>query len=115
MLQGAQKLVRAAEFVKFLSADMAIVMQFLQRKERAAGSQPRLRTAIDALQTLDKKFNVADAATVDLHVHPKFVLAIKESPLLLHLLARDQSSFDRGEIGGFLINIGTHRMNEPAG
>ena len=64
----AQKLVSAGQLVKFLAADMAFVMQLLQRKKRAAGAQPGLGAAIHALQALHQKLDIADAAARQLDI-----------------------------------------------
>ena len=69
MLQMPQELVGAGEIVKFLAADVALVVQFVQREQSSARPQPGFRAAIHPLQALHQKFNIADATTIDLHIN----------------------------------------------
>ena len=52
MLQVAQKFVSAGQVMEFLTADVALVVKFLQGEQRAARTQPGLRASVDPLQTL---------------------------------------------------------------
>ena len=67
MLQVAQKFVRFRQVMKILAADVLLVVKLLQGEEGPARPQPALFSAIDALQALDQKFNVPDAAAVELY------------------------------------------------
>ena len=64
-----QELVCAGQVVKLLAADVALVMQLLQRKQRASGTQPGLASAVNALQALHQKLNIANTAVTELHVN----------------------------------------------
>ena len=64
VFQMPQELVCAGQVMKFLAADVALVMQFLQGKQRASGAEPRLASAVNPLQALHQKLNIADAATI---------------------------------------------------
>ena len=69
VLQMPQELIGAGEIMKFLAADVSLVVQFVQRKQGSAGSQPGFRAAIHPLQALHQKFNIADAPAIDLHIN----------------------------------------------
>ena len=69
VLQMPQELVGAGEIVKFFAADVALVMQLMQREQSSARPQPGFRAAIHPLQALHQKFNIADATAIDLHIN----------------------------------------------
>src|SRR5437870_6096319 len=95
----AQELVGAGQLVKFLAADMAFVMQLLQRKKRAAGAQPGLGTAIHALQALHQKLDIADATPVDFYVDRLVRLIHRHPPTpRVHPLARLERRLDGRKI-----------------
>src|SRR5690242_814090 len=61
MLDHAQELVPLCQVLEILAADVRFVVQLLQREQCAAGSEPRLASSIDALQTLHEEFDIANA------------------------------------------------------
>src|SRR5262249_32639125 len=68
MFHLAQKLVGGRQLLEVAPADVLLVMEFLERKERSTRSQPAFFSAVNALQTLYKKLDIANAAGVELHV-----------------------------------------------
>ena len=54
--------------MEIVAAEVFLVMQLLQREQGSARVQPRLGAAVDALQTLHQKLDVANAAAVQLDV-----------------------------------------------
>src|SRR5665811_48162 len=68
MLDRAQQSITLAELAKFGIADVPFVVQFLQSEQSASGAQPGLAAAMNALQTLHQKFDLADAAHTALHI-----------------------------------------------
>src|SRR5262249_12061883 len=106
MLKRAQKLVSRAQVVKVRATEVAFVMQFLQGEQRAASAQPRLFTAVHALQTLHKEFDIANAAAVELYINGGRPPAQRQRapPMLADLAARMDGSFNRGEIDVRSIN-----------
>jgi len=109
-----EEFVGAGEFLKIASADVIFVMQLLQSKECSARSQPDFSPAVNALQALNKEFNVANAAAIQLHVER---VGGRRAGTLLghHAFASLQDGFDGGEtqsgVGGSAfgraaINVG---------
>src|SRR5438067_4861505 len=68
MLDLAKEFVGRAELVKILAAEVALVMKLLQCKESSARTQPGFCAAINALQALHQKLDLANAAAPDLNI-----------------------------------------------
>ena len=109
----AQKGVCGVELMKIVSADVALIVKLLQRKERAAGAQPGFAASINALQTLHEEFNVADSTTINFDVE-RFVSFGGSLPaaLAVYLFAGDQRCFDGGKVDFFAINLGLNTADE---
>jgi hypothetical protein len=69
MLHPPQELVRAAEIVEFFSAEVLFIVKLMQSEESSTGPQPRFRSSVNALQTLDKKLDIANPAAINFYVN----------------------------------------------
>src|SRR5690242_1488802 len=67
----SQELVGFGQIMKFLTADVRLVVQFLQRKQSSTRAQPRLPAAIHPLQALHQELDVAYPSTIHLHVNTR--------------------------------------------
>src|SRR5256885_4743717 len=63
------KFISIIQRVKFAAGNVPFVMELLQREQGAAGPQPGLSASVDPLQALHEKFDVANAAAVQLHIN----------------------------------------------
>jgi hypothetical protein len=70
VLQVAQKLVGRGQARVFGIGEQPLVAQAEQRKHGAAVPHPRLAAAVQALQALHQKLDVADAAGRQLDIQP---------------------------------------------
>src|SRR5215472_17100326 len=64
-----QVVISLRQVVKILPADVFLVVKLLQCEQSSARTQPGFLSAINTLQPLDEKFNVANTPTVELHVN----------------------------------------------
>src|SRR5579862_434044 len=94
----AQKLVGGSQLTEFPAGDVTIVVQLLQRKERAPGTQPGFRSAVDPLETLHQKFDVTDAAGVELYVDATRSATDDRATSFLDFFTRDERSLDSGKV-----------------
>ena len=69
VLQVTKKLISLRQIVMVFAADVSLVVQFMQCKQRSSRPKPTLLAAIDTLQTLHEKFDVPDSSAVELHVY----------------------------------------------
>src|SRR5215510_7373550 len=102
MLYPAQKLISLRQLMKVFATDVSFIVQFLQRKERATRTQPSLFSAINALQTLGQKSDVADTASIELHVDSRRLLADckQTTSMCSHFLSRKNCC-----LNGFKIDV----------
>src|SRR6266850_2638327 len=107
MFYPTEKFISTAEVVKILATQVTLVMQLLQREHGPTGAQPFFSPAIDALKALDKKFDIADAAAVDLDVD-----AARLECCLFATCADLLQRFERGLDGGKVDLLGVDaRLN----
>src|ERR1019366_4762120 len=69
VLQVAQEFIRTGQVMEVLAADVPLVVEFLQREERATRAQPSLFAAVHALLALHQELNVADASAIEFDVN----------------------------------------------
>src|ERR1017187_9365251 len=110
VLQVAQELIRTGQVMEILSADMFLVVEFLQSEERATRAQPALFTAVHPLQALHQELDVADASAIELDVdgvprlpHRYRLLAASVDPL-----PRLQSGLHSRKIHVWTVHIRLH-------
>src|SRR5215472_12786748 len=117
MLNFAQKLVGPGQLVKVGAAQMTFVMQFLQRKQRAAGTQPALLSSIHTLQTLRQKFDVANTSMIELNVDGILLLApgLQTAPLRADPLPRVQGGCNSVKIYVLRVDVSLYALDELAG
>ena len=116
MFQIAQELVGVGQVLEVLAADVLLVVQLLQSEESAAGAQPRFAAAVDALETLHQKFNIANAAAIDLHIDAGMRHLFQETlaPMAADLLPGLERRLDGDKIQLRAIDIGLHRTGKLA-
>src|SRR5215813_4976846 len=116
MLYPAQELVGLRQFVKVFAADVSLIVQFLQRKERATRTQPSFFAAINPLQTLRKKLDIANAAAIELHVNGcrLFADGKQATPVRSHFLARKNRRLNRFKIDVPGIDVRFNATNKLA-
>src|SRR5215467_4446235 len=65
----AQKLIGYAQLVEVSIAEMAFIIQLLQRQKRATGTEPWLFAAIYTLKALRQELDIANAAAIELYIN----------------------------------------------
>src|SRR6516162_11064140 len=108
MLQVTQKFIGFRQVMKILAADVLLVVKLLQGEEGPARPQPAFFSTIDALQALDQKFNIPDAAAVELYVDRPLCLRVESGPApsLVNPFSRLQRCFYGGKIHIGSIDVG---------
>src|SRR5438067_6929411 len=116
MLQAAQKFVSLRQFMEILATDVALIVQLLQREQRAAGAQPFFLAAIHSLQALHQELNIADSAAIHLYINAtiatprRLLLASSRADATL----RDQRRLDSSKVQTAAINAVLHAVNKLA-
>src|SRR5438309_12006296 len=116
MLQAAQKFVSLRQFMEILATDVALIVQLLQREQRAAGAQPFFLAAIHSLQALHQELNIADPAAIHFYINAtiatprRLLLAASRADATL----RDQRRLDGSKVQTAAINAMLHAVNEFA-
>src|SRR5690349_14145563 len=68
MFQLAQELVRLGQSAIFGTGQEAFILQARERQHGTSVADPRVGAAVQALQALDQKFDVADSSALQLHI-----------------------------------------------
>src|SRR5207237_7628129 len=116
VFEMAKKRICGIKLVEIVSANVAFVMEFLQREKRPAGTQPGFTASIYSLQALNKKFDVPNSAAINLHVEGfmSFGRGLA-TPLTVNLFACDEGGFNRRKVNLGAINLRLDASDEGAG
>src|SRR5262245_52545323 len=117
MLDVPQEFIRHAQFLEVGPTEMALIVELLQREQRAAGPEPRLLAAVDALQALQEKLDIANAAAVELYVNGGGFPAQRQrtAAVLTDFATRVGGSLYGGKIDVGHIDPRLHRTNKVPG
>ena len=107
----AQKLVGGGQARVLGVGEQALVAQAEQREHGAAVAHPRLAPAVQALQALHQKLDVADAAGRQFDVQPAPARASRGG-LFADALARLRNRFHRAKIEGTLVDQRLHEFQQ---
>src|SRR5713226_5431681 len=115
MLQVSQERVGRREFVEIAARDMALVVEFLQRKQGASGPQPGLSAAVHSLQTLHQKLDIANAAAINLYVQTLLSFGGHlPSPFAVNFFPGYQGGLNGGKIDLLPIDLRLNLADELA-
>src|SRR5438876_7002995 len=116
VFEMAKKGICRVQLVEIVSADVALVVEFLQREKCPTGTQPGFAASIYSLQALDKKFDVPNSAAINLHVEGFMSLGRSlATPLTVNLFACDEGGFNRRKVNLGAINLRLDPSDESAG
>ena len=103
MFHVAQKLVSGSEAGVLGIGEQTFVAQAEQSEHGAAVAHPRLASAVQALEALHQKLDVADAPGSQFNIEPTFA-ALFRGGLLADALARLGDGFHGAEVERTLVN-----------
>jgi hypothetical protein len=111
MFHVAQKLVGRGEARVLGIGEQPLVAQAEQREHGAAVAHPRLAPAVQALQALHQKLDVADAAGSQLDIQPAFA-ALLGGGFFADALAGFRHGFHGAKIERTLVNQRLHEFQQ---
>ena len=115
VLEVPQELVRRGQAPVLGVREPLLVVQTGQGEQRAAMAHPRFAAAMQPLQALDQKLDVADAAAVQLDVHRGgFALKLAARKLFVQAFAGGAHGFDGAEVERRRIGEWLHEVEQFA-